>query len=174
LYASVAQQPTELGRIAVQNAVKVAEGKKGTKSVMVPVKVVTKENVAASAADEATGKGEEAGGRCCQGARGLLGWLPGGDDSPPHVISHHLSGESSDVRLRPAGRGIRQRRPGDRRRAAAGRRRDGARLRPGRPPGRQGREPGRRRRPPRGPYGPAGPGRRRRVRQAAYRLAAGG
>ncbi|WP_030934862.1 substrate-binding domain-containing protein [Streptomyces sp. NRRL S-646] len=46
LYASVAQQPTELGRIAVQNAVKVAEGKTVTKSVMVPVKVVTKENVA--------------------------------------------------------------------------------------------------------------------------------
>ncbi|RPF33674.1 substrate-binding domain-containing protein [Streptomyces sp. TLI_185] len=46
LYASVAQQPTELGRIAVQNAVKVAEGKNVTKSVMVPVKVVTKENVA--------------------------------------------------------------------------------------------------------------------------------
>ena len=46
LYASVAQQPAELGRIAVQNAVKVAEGGKVEKSVMVPVKVVTKENVA--------------------------------------------------------------------------------------------------------------------------------
>ncbi|WP_405736824.1 substrate-binding domain-containing protein [Streptomyces sp. NBC_00028] len=46
LYASVAQQPAELGRIAVQNAVKVAEGDKVEKSVMVPVKVVTKENVA--------------------------------------------------------------------------------------------------------------------------------
>ncbi|NUQ99355.1 MAG: substrate-binding domain-containing protein [Streptomyces sp.] len=46
LYASVAQQPTELGRIAVQNAVKVADGTKVTKSVMVPVKMVTKENVA--------------------------------------------------------------------------------------------------------------------------------
>ncbi|MFF0157558.1 substrate-binding domain-containing protein [Streptomyces sp. NPDC005263] len=46
LYASVAQQPTELGRIAVRNAVKVAEGDKVAKSVMVPVKVVTKENVA--------------------------------------------------------------------------------------------------------------------------------
>ena len=46
LYASVAQQPTELGRIAVRNAVKVAEGGKVAKSVMVPVKVVTKENVA--------------------------------------------------------------------------------------------------------------------------------
>ncbi|KUN28139.1 transporter [Streptomyces antibioticus] len=46
LYASVAQQPAELGRIAVQNAVKAAEGDKVEKSVMVPVKVVTKENVA--------------------------------------------------------------------------------------------------------------------------------
>ncbi|KOG42389.1 ABC transporter permease/substrate-binding protein [Streptomyces resistomycificus] len=46
LYASVAQQPTELGKIAVRNAVKVAEGGKVAKSVMVPVKVVTKENVA--------------------------------------------------------------------------------------------------------------------------------
>lgn len=46
LYASVAQQPTELGRIAVQNAVKAAKGAKVEKSVMVPVKVVTKENVA--------------------------------------------------------------------------------------------------------------------------------
>ncbi|WP_405614092.1 substrate-binding domain-containing protein [Streptomyces sp. NBC_00076] len=46
LYASVAQQPTELGRIAVRNAVDVAEGGKVAKSVMVPVKVVTRENVA--------------------------------------------------------------------------------------------------------------------------------
>jgi ribose/xylose/arabinose/galactoside ABC-type transport system permease subunit/ABC-type sugar transport system substrate-binding protein len=46
LYASVAQQPTELGKIAVQNAVKTAAGDKVAKSVMVPVKVVTKENVA--------------------------------------------------------------------------------------------------------------------------------
>ncbi|WP_031478619.1 ABC transporter permease/substrate-binding protein [Streptomyces bicolor] len=46
LFASVAQQPTELGRIAVQNAVKAASGDKVEKSVMVPVKVVTKENVA--------------------------------------------------------------------------------------------------------------------------------
>lgn len=52
LYASVAQQPKELGRIAVQNALRVAEGKninkvdKVDKTVMVPVKVVTKENVA--------------------------------------------------------------------------------------------------------------------------------
>ncbi|MCD7445333.1 substrate-binding domain-containing protein [Streptomyces lincolnensis] len=46
LYASVAQQPTELGRIAVRNAVEVADDEKVAKSVMVPVKVVTKENVA--------------------------------------------------------------------------------------------------------------------------------
>jgi hypothetical protein len=50
LYASVAQQPAELGRIAVRNAVKAAEGEKVQKSVMVPVKVpvkvVTSENVA--------------------------------------------------------------------------------------------------------------------------------
>ncbi|WP_371660104.1 substrate-binding domain-containing protein [Streptomyces sp. NBC_00280] len=47
LYASVAQQPKELGRIAVENALRVAEGKGVEKAVMVPVKVVTKENVAA-------------------------------------------------------------------------------------------------------------------------------
>ncbi|MDX2547188.1 substrate-binding domain-containing protein [Streptomyces sp. WI04-05B] len=47
LYASVAQQPKELGRIAVRNALRVAEGKGVEKTVMVPVKVVTKENVAA-------------------------------------------------------------------------------------------------------------------------------
>nr|WP_202437564.1 substrate-binding domain-containing protein [Streptomyces sp. SID5910] len=46
LYASVAQQPKELGRIAVQNALRAAEGKKVEKMVKVPVKVVTKENVA--------------------------------------------------------------------------------------------------------------------------------
>ncbi|MFI5904710.1 substrate-binding domain-containing protein [Streptomyces cyaneofuscatus] len=46
LYASVAQQPSELGRIAVQNAVKAAKGKKVEKTVKVPVKVVTRENVA--------------------------------------------------------------------------------------------------------------------------------
>ncbi|MER6092100.1 ABC transporter permease/substrate-binding protein [Streptomyces bluensis] len=45
LYASVAQQPTELGRIAVQNALKAAEGEKVEKTVKVPVKVVTAENV---------------------------------------------------------------------------------------------------------------------------------
>lgn len=46
LYASVAQQPKELGRIAVENALRVAEGRSVEKTVMVPVKVVTEENVA--------------------------------------------------------------------------------------------------------------------------------
>ncbi|MFF3286384.1 substrate-binding domain-containing protein [Streptomyces sp. NPDC003023] len=46
LYASIAQQPAELGRIAVQNAVKAARGEKIENTVKVPVKVVTRENVA--------------------------------------------------------------------------------------------------------------------------------
>jgi ribose transport system permease protein len=46
LYASVAQQPTQLGRIAVDNALKALQGKKVEETVKVPVKVVTKENVA--------------------------------------------------------------------------------------------------------------------------------
>ncbi|MER7315737.1 substrate-binding domain-containing protein [Streptomyces halstedii] len=46
LYASVAQQPKELGKIAVQNAVKAADGEKVAGTVKVPVKVVTRENVA--------------------------------------------------------------------------------------------------------------------------------
>ncbi|SCF70718.1 substrate-binding domain-containing protein [Streptomyces sp. Ncost-T10-10d] len=46
LYASVAQQPKELGKIAVQNAVRAAEGKKVGSTVKVPVKVVTEKNVA--------------------------------------------------------------------------------------------------------------------------------
>ncbi|MGW0905552.1 ABC transporter permease/substrate-binding protein [Streptomyces sp. NPDC002853] len=46
LYASVAQQPKELGRIAVRNAVKAARGKDVETMVKVPVKVVTKKNVA--------------------------------------------------------------------------------------------------------------------------------
>ncbi|MEU5957067.1 substrate-binding domain-containing protein [Streptomyces sp. NPDC047525] len=46
LYASVAQQPKELGRIAVQNAVKAVRGKDVESMVKVPVKVVTKKNVA--------------------------------------------------------------------------------------------------------------------------------
>ncbi|MET7366395.1 substrate-binding domain-containing protein [Streptomyces sp. NPDC005566] len=46
LYASVAQQPKELGKIAVQNAVRAAEDKKVDSTVKVPVKVVTRQNVA--------------------------------------------------------------------------------------------------------------------------------
>ncbi|MFE9394248.1 substrate-binding domain-containing protein [Streptomyces flavidovirens] len=46
LYASVAQQPRELGKIAVRNAVEAAQGKKVDSVVKVPVKVVTKKNVA--------------------------------------------------------------------------------------------------------------------------------
>ena len=46
LYASVAQQPSELGRIAVRNALRAAEGEKVEKMVKVPVKVVTQDNVA--------------------------------------------------------------------------------------------------------------------------------
>ncbi|MGV9877831.1 ABC transporter permease/substrate-binding protein [Streptomyces sp. NPDC003006] len=45
LYASVAQQPKELGRIAVQNAVRAARGKEVREMVKVPVKVVTSKNV---------------------------------------------------------------------------------------------------------------------------------
>ncbi|PJN02741.1 transporter [Streptomyces sp. CB01201] len=47
LYASVAQQPEELGRIAVRNAVLATRGKKPDSAVKVPVKVVTRENAAA-------------------------------------------------------------------------------------------------------------------------------
>ncbi|MFF5253819.1 substrate-binding domain-containing protein [Streptomyces leeuwenhoekii] len=46
LYASVAQVPKELGRIAVDNALRAADGKRVEELVKVPVKVVTKENVA--------------------------------------------------------------------------------------------------------------------------------
>ncbi|WP_327334684.1 substrate-binding domain-containing protein [Streptomyces anulatus] len=46
LYASVAQQPAELGKIAVQKAVKAAKDEKVESTVKVPVKVVTRENVA--------------------------------------------------------------------------------------------------------------------------------
>ncbi|MFJ9374134.1 substrate-binding domain-containing protein [Streptomyces sp. NPDC101455] len=46
LYASVAQQPSQLGKIAVDNALRAAQGKKVESTVKVPVKVVTKENVA--------------------------------------------------------------------------------------------------------------------------------
>ncbi|MDO0927621.1 substrate-binding domain-containing protein [Streptomyces sp. TG1A-8] len=46
LYASVAQQPSQLGRIAVDNALKAVHGEKVPQTVKVPVKVVTKDNVA--------------------------------------------------------------------------------------------------------------------------------
>jgi len=46
LYASVAQQPSQLGKIAVDNALKALDGKKVEETIKVPVKVVTKENVA--------------------------------------------------------------------------------------------------------------------------------
>ncbi|MET9457182.1 substrate-binding domain-containing protein [Streptomyces canus] len=46
LYASVAQQPSQLGKIAVDNALKALEGKNVEETIKVPVKVVTKENVA--------------------------------------------------------------------------------------------------------------------------------
>ncbi|UFR04367.1 substrate-binding domain-containing protein [Streptomyces sp. Go40/10] len=46
LYASVAQQPSQLGRIAVDNALKAVRGEKVGPTVKVPVKVVTKDNVA--------------------------------------------------------------------------------------------------------------------------------
>ncbi|MEV6803273.1 substrate-binding domain-containing protein [Streptomyces sp. NPDC051132] len=46
LYASVAQQPSQLGRIAVDNALKAVRGGKVEPTVKVPVKVVTKDNVA--------------------------------------------------------------------------------------------------------------------------------
>ncbi|MGW5044686.1 ABC transporter permease/substrate-binding protein [Streptomyces griseoluteus] len=46
LYASVAQQPSQLGRIAVDNALEAVHGKKVQPMVKVPVKVVTKQNVA--------------------------------------------------------------------------------------------------------------------------------
>ncbi|MGW3045611.1 ABC transporter permease/substrate-binding protein [Kitasatospora sp. NPDC001159] len=46
LYASVAQQPSELGRIAVDNALQAVQGKKVESMVKVPVKVVTQDNVA--------------------------------------------------------------------------------------------------------------------------------
>ncbi|MYW15432.1 substrate-binding domain-containing protein [Streptomyces sp. SID2955] len=46
LYASVAQQPTQLGKIAVDNALEAVRGGKVDPTVKVPVKVVTKDNVA--------------------------------------------------------------------------------------------------------------------------------
>ncbi|MFE1952356.1 MULTISPECIES: ABC transporter permease/substrate-binding protein [Streptomyces] len=47
LYASVAQQPRELGKMAVQNAIEAAQDEKIPSAVKVPVKVVTSKNVAA-------------------------------------------------------------------------------------------------------------------------------
>ncbi|SDN25175.1 substrate-binding domain-containing protein [Allokutzneria albata] len=44
--ATIAQQPRELGRLAVEQAVKAAKGEQVTAKVDVPVKVVTKENLA--------------------------------------------------------------------------------------------------------------------------------
>ncbi|MFE3664637.1 substrate-binding domain-containing protein [Streptomyces sp. NPDC059164] len=46
LYASVAQQPAELGKNAVRNAVKAAQDEKVASTVKVPVKMVTRENAA--------------------------------------------------------------------------------------------------------------------------------
>lgn len=46
LYASVAQQPAEIGKIAVRNAIRAADGKDVADEVKVPVKVVTSKNVA--------------------------------------------------------------------------------------------------------------------------------
>ncbi|MEU0965462.1 substrate-binding domain-containing protein [Streptomyces sp. NPDC005917] len=46
LYASVAQQPSQLGKIAVDNALKAIQSKKVESTIKVPVKVVTKDNVA--------------------------------------------------------------------------------------------------------------------------------
>ncbi|GAB2587429.1 hypothetical protein GCM10027168_20300 [Streptomyces capparidis] len=46
LSATVAQQPSLLGKLAVENAVKAAKGEKVDSVVNVPVKVVTSENVA--------------------------------------------------------------------------------------------------------------------------------
>lgn len=39
-------QPSQLGRIAVDNALRALQGKKVEETVKVPVKVVTKQNVA--------------------------------------------------------------------------------------------------------------------------------
>ncbi|MEV0262019.1 substrate-binding domain-containing protein [Streptomyces sp. NPDC050617] len=46
LAATVAQQPKEVGRLAVRNAVRLAKGEKVGETVKVPVKVVTAKNVA--------------------------------------------------------------------------------------------------------------------------------
>ncbi|MFD4507901.1 substrate-binding domain-containing protein [Streptomyces sp. NPDC058457] len=46
LYASVAQQPSQLGKIAVDNALRSVKDQKVPSAIKVPVKVVTKDNVA--------------------------------------------------------------------------------------------------------------------------------
>ena len=46
MVATIAQQPRELGKLAVEQAVKAAKGEPVTAKVDVPVKVVTKENLA--------------------------------------------------------------------------------------------------------------------------------
>jgi ABC-type sugar transport system substrate-binding protein len=46
MLASIAQQPTELGKVAVQNAVKAAKGEKPVANDLVAVKVVTEANAA--------------------------------------------------------------------------------------------------------------------------------
>ncbi|MGW7545181.1 ABC transporter permease/substrate-binding protein [Streptomyces sp. NPDC054770] len=46
LYASVAQQPSQLGKIAVDNALRAVKDQKIPSAIKVPVKVVTKDNVA--------------------------------------------------------------------------------------------------------------------------------
>ncbi|MEU2423218.1 substrate-binding domain-containing protein [Streptomyces sp. NPDC007851] len=46
LYASVAQQPSQLGKIAVDSALKAIQDKKIDPTIKVPVKVITKANVA--------------------------------------------------------------------------------------------------------------------------------
>ncbi|HEY8374504.1 MAG TPA: substrate-binding domain-containing protein [Pseudonocardiaceae bacterium] len=46
LAASIAQQPREIGRQAVEQAVRAARGEQTQQTIQVPVKVVTKENVA--------------------------------------------------------------------------------------------------------------------------------
>ncbi|GAA2083775.1 hypothetical protein [Actinomadura alba] len=46
LSATIAQQPKLLGRLAVQSAIKAAKGETIQKTIAVPVKVATKENIA--------------------------------------------------------------------------------------------------------------------------------
>jgi ABC-type sugar transport system substrate-binding protein len=44
--ATIAQQPAEMGRLGVENAVKVLDGQSVQSSIRIPVKLVTKDNVA--------------------------------------------------------------------------------------------------------------------------------